>query len=58
MSDSANFAPKDEDKIDGEQEELGFDGVAVFCDGISEIIGNGIDEESGSVEEPPARAAR
>src|SRR5258708_25661558 len=54
----ANFAPENEYKIDGEQKKFGLDGVAVFCDGIDEIIWNGIHEESGSEEQPPARESR
>ena len=54
----ANFAPENEYEIDGEQMKLGLDGVAVFCDGIDEIIRNGINEKSGSEEQPPARESR
>src|SRR5271167_1090155 len=53
----ANFADEDEDEVDGEQKKLGLDGVAIFGDGIDEVIGNGIDEQGGSKEQPPARAA-
>src|SRR3984893_4660519 len=54
----ANFAPENEYEIDGEQKKFGLDGVAVFCDGIDEIIRNGIDEEGGGEEQPPARESR
>ena len=54
----ANFAPENEYEIDGEQKKFGLDGLAVFCDGIDEIIRNGINEESGSEEQPPARESR
>src|ERR1700687_64137 len=53
-----NFAPENEYEINGEQKKFGLDGVAVFCDGIGEIIRNGINEESGSKEQPPARESR
>ena len=54
----ANFAPENEYEIDGEQKKFGLDGMAVFCDGIDEIISNGINEESGGEEQPPARESR
>src|SRR5260370_21208764 len=58
LCEGANFAPENEYEIDGEQKKLGLDGVAVFCDRIDEIIRNGINEERGGEEQPPARTAR
>src|SRR5258708_26076622 len=54
----ANFAPENEYEIDGEQKKFGLDGVAVFCDGIDQIIKNGINEESGRGEQPTPPESR
>lgn len=52
-----NFAPENETEIDGEQKEFRLDSVAIFCDGIREIIRKRIDDERGGEEKPAARAA-
>ena len=53
----AKLGPEDREEVDGEQEKNGFDGVAVFGDGIDEIIRKRVDEERGGVEKPAAGAA-
>src|SRR5215472_2740980 len=53
-SEGAGLVPNHGNEVDGEKKKYGFDGVAVFGDGINEIIRKRVDDEGGGIENPAA----
>jgi hypothetical protein len=49
----ANFAPPNKYEIEGEQNRLGLDGVAILGDGGDGLVRNGIDEKSSDNSSDP-----
>ena len=50
MRTRAKLFPQNGYQIDRKQKKLGLNGMAVFCDWIRKVVGNGIDDESGGEE--------